>query len=342
MTYTFALAAGSGGAVFAETATARSRSLTWRLVGANQAAFVLDGRGTEAALITELEDDLVVLHSAIAEPVFRGRIGMVQDTISPDVHTVSYTCLDYSEILRRRLVLEGDSLLHLNTAQDTIAWNLIQDTQARTNGSLGITRGETPGSPYLRTRRYEAGQIIGQLIDQLAAVDNGFEWDIDGLLQFNVWQPTRGTAGGLVLDLGGTVAGLSRTKNPSGFSNVVRQTGDAALTAVTATSATIATDPRGRWEANYANSDLKEQTTVADRAAWQLDQVARDPVAWSLALTQGWWYPFMPGAYLGDTATLVVDSGRLDEVVTVRITEIALRLGESGEEDVQMTVEVVA
>jgi hypothetical protein len=339
MTYTFALAAGAGGALYAETASARSRSVTWRLVGAAQASFVLDGSSAEAAQLTELEDDLVVLHSSVAEPVFRGRIGLVQDTLSPDVHTVSYTAIDYSEILRRRIILDGDTLLYLNIAQDTIAWNLIQLTQGRTNGDLGITRGEQPSTPHLRTRRYEAGQIIGQLIDQLSAVDNGFEWDIDGLLQFNVWQPTRGVAGGLVLDYGGTVAGLSRTKNPGGFSNVVRQTGDPSLTAVTATSATIATDPRGRWEANFANSDLKEQDTVTDRAAFALTQTSKEPTAWSLALSRGWWYPKLTGAWIGDTATLVVKHGRLDEVVTVRITEIALRLGESGEEDVQMTVE---
>src|SRR5690606_9835308 len=96
---------------------------------------------------------------------------------------------------------------------------------------LGIDKGWTGTSPtgIDRDRTYEAGDSIGQRIQELSEVIDGFDWDISPVsasgLQLDVWHPMRGSDRGVVLIYGGLVAHVQREVNPSDYANALRYTG---------------------------------------------------------------------------------------------------------------------
>lgn len=78
-------------------------------------------------------------------------------------------------------------------------------------GNIGIVNGaQTTG--VLRDRTYNGfeRQYIGELIEQLSAVENGFDFSIDVTFDgvstftktFNIWYPNKGTRTGLVWEVG--------------------------------------------------------------------------------------------------------------------------------------------
>jgi hypothetical protein len=82
-------------------------------------------------------------------------------------------------------VLRGHRLLYdtqtyAGTDQLEIARQLVAYAQAQTGGNLGIEIDYSQTSGVLRDRTYNAYDLpwIGGLLDQLAAVQNGFEWRI--------------------------------------------------------------------------------------------------------------------------------------------------------------------
>jgi hypothetical protein len=78
--------------------------------------------------------------------------------------------------------------------QIEIAWDLIEYTQGKTNGDLGITRGLAAPSGNLRTVKWLGTErrYIGELISEMVDLDDGFDWEIDQFRQFHTFSPTRG------------------------------------------------------------------------------------------------------------------------------------------------------
>lgn len=72
-----------------------------------------------------------------------------------------------------------------------IAWSLIDDSQNKTNGDLGITKGTVQDAPSM-TIKYarKEGIIIADAIDEFASeADSGFDWEIDVNRKFNTYYP---------------------------------------------------------------------------------------------------------------------------------------------------------
>lgn len=76
-----------------------------------------------------------------------------------------------------------------------LAWDLMEDSQAQTNGQLYITKGTVPTTEVVAmTTTRAAGDIIFGVVSKLAESDNGFDWEINSATrEFNVWSPRRDT-----------------------------------------------------------------------------------------------------------------------------------------------------
>jgi hypothetical protein len=324
------------GLAFLELTGATARRAVWRVDDSPTVAFGLDGRSAEAAAIVELATDLIVYRDGAK--LFRGRLGAIGDRINADLHRCSLAAIGYRGMLDTRIIAAGGESF-TGVDQGTIAWNLIQTTQAQSGGNWGITNGIGATLGTARDRSYDPGKPRGEAISELGRVDGGFEWEIDADLALNRWSPTRGSATGVVLDWGGLISSVDRQLSPRDYSNAPMAIGADGLTPAVQTSATIATDPQGRWELSRGYTTILEQATLDARALWLLDQTSTLRPEFAATFRAGAWGG-PSHVWIGDTVTLVVNSGRLAVNAAHRVVELAADLDDNGGETI--TVGLVA
>ena len=346
------LGPASGGHELALT-RAQDRRYTARLTDNSDLSFSINGRTPQAAAITELRTDVHLLFTGEdgeTQILDRLRVGSTRDSIEDASHTVEVTCLDYRAVLERRILYGTDTLVFTGEDQTDIAWSLINSTQNHAAGDLGIRKGIiTDFTGVTRDRTYEAGDSIGQRIQELSEVLDGFDWDIlpEGAsgLAFRAWYPQRGSQRGVVLILGGMVASLTREVNPSDYANAIRYTGAAGddenpgPTPVEREAGYLSLEgyPEGRWDAVFGDDSLTTQAALEDRAQWQLAQSQVVTPVYTVRLKRGAWKG-PDHIWLGDTVQLVVPSGRLDVTTQQRVYEIAIDMDGDGGESVELTL----
>lgn len=332
---------------------ATARRYTARLVEPSELSFNLDGRHPQALAVDELTTDVHLLWTSdtgTTEILDRCRVGAPQDSIDRDRHTMQVNCLDYKAVLRdARRLTTGDTVTYTGADQAEIAWGLVDSTQNNTGGGLGISRGWTGTTPtgQLRDRTYAVGDSIGERVQELSEVIDGFDWDITPVsasaLRMDVWYPQRGVDRGVVLEHGGLVAAATRDVNTSGYANALRYTGWAGddITAgpnpVELEVPDLATRPEGRFDAVFGDEGLLTQEALDDRAAWQFAQSQVIQPVYTVALRQGaWGGPHH--IWLGDSVQLVVMSGRLAVNTVLRVYEVEISLDGAGGESVTLSL----
>ncbi|MGI5169876.1 hypothetical protein ACQEU3_46725 [Spirillospora sp. CA-253888] len=341
------VAGPSSGGYDTSLTRAKGRRLGFKLTEADELAFSVDGRTLDAGALEELTTDVHALWTDVGGTTHiltRCRVGATSDDWEfGERHTTNITGLDYRAILATRRLYSNSQLVWTGVDQGEIAWGLVTQTQIRTAGDLGIAKGWVGTTPtgVTRDRTYEAGDSVGERVDELAELLGGFDWDITPVsasgLRMDVWYPQRGVDRGVVLIAGGLVAKLHREPNVKDYANAIRQTGASGLSAQELEAPDLAGRPEGRWDAVYGDDGLTTQAALNDRAAWQLEAAQVPPVTYTLTLRAGAWQG-PEHIWLGDTVRLIVQSGRLNVDTTLRVFEIDITLGESGEETVDITI----
>jgi hypothetical protein len=321
------------GTPIGELTAAKAKKVIWPLDAAATASFTIDGLHPQALLPQELSTDLIVYDDA-GVLRFRGRLGSSGDQVDTTGHLSTFSAVDYRGFMGRRILWPGNTATFTTVDQSLILWTLIHDSQMLTGGNLGITRGIGATTGITRTFTFTVGSTIDSLAQQIAAVTDGFEYEIDAHLAFNVFYPHRGIARTVVLDYGGTVLKVARALDTSKFANALRYSGASTLTPVTAESSSFG--PAGRWETQIGDTSILDQPHLVLKADYELanDEVP-DP-SYALTLRSGWWNP--DKVWLGDTANVVVKSGRLNVVTTQRIAQVEVDLGDDAGERVILTV----
>lgn len=319
-----------------ELTAATGRQVTVRLGQPSDANFNLDGRHEQAAGIVELTTDLWCWRGQ--ELLHRGRVGASTDELTADAHACTFNAPDYRALLDRRFLHDTDKLTYPSEDQAAIAWQLAQATQAKSGGDLGITRGTGQTTGYLRDRRYPGGTPIGEAINGLGDLEDGFDWEIDPQLRLNVFTPQRGRDTDVVLDFGGMVTAVSRALSPSDYANAVRAVAAVNPQAPQYREATdIGVRPEGRFELERGYPDIFESATLGARAAGLLADAQVLRPSYTLALGEGR-YPGTEALWLGDTAIVAIRSGRLNIADRLRVEAITFVAGEDGQETVRVTV----
>lgn len=327
----FVLLDSSGNQIAGLTA-ATARSVTWGTDAPSAATFTLSGGHPQAALILETATDLLV-YDVNGIKRFRGRITSSSDDVSAAGHTCQFNAIDYRGFLQRRMVWPGSSFLFTGTEQVNIAWQLIADTQAQTGGNLGITN-HSVATGINRNALYNYGDEILSTITTLADNTFGFEWEIDPDLRFKTYYPRRGGAFGQILAYGPQVISAKRTVDSSVFANAIRYSGDGSL--VPATSVVGSFAGAGRWERQIGDTTIFDQATLNAKAVWYLAQNDVLNPSYEVVLNPAYaWDPSV--AWIGDTITLVVRSGRLNVNGMYRISQIKVDPGDDGGDVVTLT-----
>ncbi len=295
----------------------------------------MDGSTSQAASIVEMASDLLIYNDT--GKVFRGRITGSEDQIGAEGHSTTFVALSYRALLERALMGDDDVSNFEQTDQGDIAWTLIDMAQRRPGGDLGILRGGGFSTGTQRDMLYEPGQSVLEMIDAMALLEGGFDWDITPELMFEIYTPRRGASVEFSWDYGRSVKAVKRSFAASEYSNVVRVSGDSALEPVVASLANLETLEIGRWESAFGLSDVYDQQVLAAAAVGVLAQRARRPVAYSVTMTIGAWaglQDFGPG----DLGRLTVNSGRLLIDEAVRVADISLTVDDAGSEQVEVTL----
>jgi hypothetical protein len=332
------------------------------------ASFRMDAMDPQAEMVIESETDLMLWRDE--KLMYRGRFGATTDTLGspmgsaaggePDQHTVQFSAADYRGMLGYRFVADPSptnlgNTVYTNMDQGQIAWSMINTAESRAAGAFGITQGLVPAS-VARTYTATAGSLVGQDITDIGNMDQGFDWEIDPYLKFNMWpipslgrltKNGRGSSQGMTLVYGDNVMACQRSFDATQYANYLRYTGgtpSGAANPLTAYSDIVSADLyeatfalRGRWEGIDSNTNLMEQASVTAAALDDLVVKAAAVPAYQLSLTPGWWDPSQ--LWLGDIVRVIIDHGRLTDDLTGRVTEIDIFIDDdAGGETAIVTV----
>lgn len=316
-----------------------SRSFVMRLRAPHTAQFTISGNHPDSLRLTELLTDIKIACDSGSgyQTCFLGRCSNTQDTLSEDVHTVSFQFSDYKWLLDRRLMLTEATFASAEIA-DT-AWALINTKQSETNGAMGIVdSGVNTGISKQMT--HAIGDSVFDKIDDLADTSPRAEWDINpDTKAFQMYYPQRGVSNGVILEYGRAVSAMTRTRVGSQFANSIIGTGGEGTNPyVKNTAAVIAgTDQRGKFEmaANYSDDVI--QATLDGHIDALIPYTSELSGAYNVTLKKGWWRG-PSHLWLGDTITWKMNKGRISESFTMRVFEIGVGIGDDGEETTRMVL----
>jgi hypothetical protein len=336
-------------------------------------SFTLDGHDPAAALVHELAQDVIVWRwddqVGYDRPMFRGPICQSQDTVTEQSHTVTFTCHDYLALLARRLLTFNGQWTQTNVDQDDIVWQFLAmcknptasgGTSFPNSGFLPVTAqnvnpdGSTRAakSGQIRVRNYVAQQTFDTMLADLAAVINGFDFDILPITASNsdslrIFYPNQGvTRTTPALVYGSTISGLVRSVNSADYGNYIRVLGNNQQSDPTIVQLYAET-----WNNDATNGNLgavglwmtgDNAASVTDQAT--LTQQAAGDLVLDGLLTPTYAVTMRPGAYswgnpnMGDTVPLVVQSGRLNVSTYARVVGISYAIGDDSQEDVTLTL----
>lgn len=327
-----------------ELVYATSRSLQFVNNAPANANLSLPGRSDEAAAFHGGLTDLWIWLGP--DLIYRGRVTNLNDTISENVYTLAVTTTDYRGLLSRRILVEGDvgniastdvpkKVNYSAPCYADIAWDLVAKTQAKPGGNLGIVKGvwqQDPSQPSnnYRVRGYDMGSEVGKLIDDLAG-DATFDYRIrpstDPLVcHMDLWYPARSVESGIVLDLGGTVAGLSHSFAISNWANVTRTSGGMDSTSGVVNYTASA---EGRFEAQIGYQDVTLQSTLAARAPADHRRWLTKRSTLSMELVPGT-ITDLDDLDVGDKVLVVANTGRLNICELRTVSEINMSINDDG------------
>jgi hypothetical protein len=329
---------------------AKGRKITLQLNDASSCSFSINGLSPVAGELQELVTDVHALREATPgaprDRVFRGRLGPTSDDLDGTTHTVGATAWDYREVLARRILWSSSPRVFAGADQGAIVAALVADAQSRPGGDLRMSVTGTATGQF-RERTYDLGKSVGEEIQALSEVVNGFDWDVVAPTQedlvLRIHYPAKGTATAVVLSWGDElVAKVTRTVPVGEFANAYRVSGRAPERQDGATVDPVEPPPvelaaddigatqAGRWE-KAEGTDLTSVSGLGERAAWLLDEGQSIRPTYSVTLRAGAWRG-RSHIDTGDWVRLRIRSGRLAVDSVLRVHTIDIPVDDDGRE----------
>lgn len=107
-------------------------------------------------------------------------------------YTLQVAAVDYFALFQKRRTGADD--IYTNVDPATIPWSLINTSQSKTHGNLGITQGATVTTGLSVSAEYKYADIKQSISDlSNLKVNDSFDFDIDYTKKLNLYFPTKGT-----------------------------------------------------------------------------------------------------------------------------------------------------
>jgi hypothetical protein len=243
---------------------------------------------------------------------------------------------------RRRLV--RTTKVYAGQDQCFIARDLVNYAQAQAGGDMGVAVGaETSGVLRDRTYYHYERKKIGEAVEQLAAVQGGFDFNVDvawvgGVITktLRVQYPRRGRATAIVFELGSNIEDLDQEIDATRQANIIDGlgAGEGDATLITTVSDLSVAPPYPLLEDVVTYKDVSVSATL--QAASMAELVARStPVERLPSLTARAGPDTDLGSFItGDTVTARGADGFLSVDQLMRITNYEVSVNQNGREAV--------
>ncbi|MGB5244469.1 MAG: hypothetical protein WBN50_12680, partial [Lutimonas sp.] len=234
--------------------------------------------------------------------------------------------------------------------QNDLAWRLIEHTQGYE--TLGITRGNSGKHGKSRSRTIRRGVTIRAALNDIAQVEDGFDWWIDENLEFHTQTPRRersiDVGGGLrTLGWGQGCTEITRSGAADEYASRVVSIGARNETILPGGRVYPPPDPQvvrasdmpyGLWERAFSYPDVLTTATLRERAIWNLGEIASLRASYSCVFEPGLWNP---NIQIGDLFELRIDSRPRTFIRELaRIEELQIQVEPDGREVVTVQARV--
>jgi hypothetical protein len=203
------------------------------------------------------------------------------------------------------------------TEQSTIAWDLIDTVQSRTNGYLGIEEGTLTTTGVTRDRTYEYFKVAGALINLsnvLQGLDFNFTATLDGdnkleSIKFNTFYPLGSLRTNLPPLTVGENIKLKTFKSRTRLHNSIIGVGAGLVDPITSTEESVAFQKAfTRREYILDEPDVSVQGTLDDKVKFYLNEESSDKLSIMIRLYQDK-VPTLGQVFCGDSLKLNVQKG---------------------------------
>lgn len=167
----YVLARTSDMLVLNDLVRAQNRTLTVQLNRAGSASFSLRLTDTDALSIAPLSTCLIIYRNGVA--VWSGPIWTIEEQAGNN--TIQVNAVGWIELLNHRIITADVTYTGINDG--TIAFNLLNTINGGANPCV-VTAGTNTGA-NTRTRTYKRDQNLGQEIQALSDVENGYDYYVD-------------------------------------------------------------------------------------------------------------------------------------------------------------------
>src|SRR5262249_31114708 len=147
----------------------------------------------------------------------------------------------------------------------------------------------------------------------------------------DLWRIARGSDNGVVLQYGDALTGAQwqRAIDVSSYADALRITGGGSGTQpkpVELEAGGLGSMPQGRWDADWSTQE-NDQVRLQARGILQLHTAQQLTPSYTIPLQPGVWQG-PEHIWIGDTVTVVPNSGRLQAPERLRVLELAVTLGQ--------------
>jgi hypothetical protein len=232
-----------------------------------------------------------------------------------------------------------DWTLNYNTVErPDIAWDLVFRTQKEVGGDLRITRGTIERTGILVNQSYhkDEGVMIGTVLDEFAALQNGFDYKVLTDRTFNIWAPRRGAGTDTPVDKleYGEDSPFSRYsigRDAAFISNSLLLTGQTGSFPVRAVD-TTSRNKYGLMQTKEEFNDARTQAELTDRADFTLQFRKGPRLTPTIVIRATEFDPFNGPYSPGDVFQVVIDDGyvQYDEPMRWVGSQITLSAGEKA------------
>ena len=258
-----------------------------------------------------------------------------------DAGTITYAGEGWHSYFRRRVLRARK--VYVQQDQVTIAKDLLNYAQAFGGGSIGVWTADAAPSGVLRDRTYEAFERknIGEAIEQLAAVENGFDFRYESQydqvgnlgVRFLTSYPPTGRHTEYVLEVGKQLSQLNiktdATTLATNVDAVGAGEGDIKLLATVSDPGLLGVYPMLDDVVSF--TDVSEQPTLTAHARKRLQQgsspVVIPEVEWDPSLE-----PIIGSFLTGDIVTVRGGAGLAQVDGLFRITTVEVSVDDAGGE----------
>lgn len=258
--------------------------------------------------------------------VFCGPLWSV--SMSKDSGKVSCVAGDISSYFDVRLVV-GTSY---SGTYANIAWQMIQETQSKTNGNLFITRGTNPGGGAPSdTVLPKVGTYMSDQFADFSDLALGFDWNITPDRVYHQYWPRVSTPSNVRLEFGGAVRTYGITYDGRYHANEVKSIGKNDSISSTVVDST-ARAKYGLQEFVGSNTALSTLTALDSFNAGILEDRKAPRVDISISLAMDSVNPLAGDIKFGDNIPVVIDDGYHQVNSLMYCTGYQLTLGPQTEE----------